>query len=277
MKKCKKESKSLGVLKKVFRKNEIVIYTIALMLVTAGYFNYTANIDNNSIETYSESIQNVAKGDDTRKEINENKSNNIINMKEATKEENEFENKNEIHKVAEAKKEVGEKNQENTAEVKNISETKYDNKEKEQNTIIAKTENTEVEDEEDIGDAKLVNSNSVVSDYFVESKLKRDTNYADMISTYTKIIEDSSVSETQKAIAMNEITKITNLKNAIAVCENILLTKGFENYVVFVNNESVNVVVQVKEKLGREKVAQIQNIVSRELNSKIENIHITEK
>lgn len=277
MKKSKKELKSLGIFKKIFRKNEVVIYAIALMLVTAGYFNYTANIDSNSIETYSKSIQNIAKNDNTKKEKNENKSNDIINTNEVTKEENKSENKNEINKVSKAKKEENEKNQENNEEDKKIFETKDDNKEKEKNTIIAKTENTEVEDEEDIGDAKLVNSNSIVSDYFVESKLKRDTNYADMISTYTKIIEDNSVSETQKAIAMNEITKITNLKNAIAVCENILLTKGFENYVVFVNNESVNVVVQVKEKLSREKVAQIQNIVSRELNSKIENIHITEK
>ena len=57
----------------------------------------------------------------------------------------------------------------------------------------------------------------------------------------------------------------------------ILSTKGFDNFVVLVNNNSVNVVVKLKDKLTKEKVAQIQNIVSRELNSKIEDIHITEK
>ena len=98
-----------------------------------------------------------------------------------------------------------------------------------------------------------------------------------MITAYTKILEDTSVSETQKTIAMNEITKINNIKNAISVSENLLSTKGFENYVVLVNGDSINVVVKSSEKLTPEKVAQIQNIISREFDAEIVNIHITEK
>ena len=224
MKKAKrnKEIKSLELFKKGFRKNEIVIYAIALMLVTAGYFNYTTNMENNSLETYSEEISNENKvwADESK-----NNSNN---------------------------------------ETVEVSKAVEDNKtEKEEN-------------DEDIGDAKLVNSDSV-ADYFVATKLERDTNYADMISTYTKILEDNSVSETQKSIAMKEITKITETKNAISVCENLLSTKGFENYVVLVNDNSVNVIVKVDGGLEKKKVAQIQNIISRELKIEIEDIHITEK
>ena len=90
-------------------------------------------------------------------------------------------------------------------------------------------------------------------------------------------MEDSSISETQKSIAMKEITKIKDTQNAISICENLLSTKGFENYVILVNNESINVVVKAKGGLDKQKVAQIQNIVSREFNCKIENIHISEK
>ena len=147
------------------------------------------------------------------------------------------------------------------------------------NTIIENIAENDKK-EEDIGDAKLVDSNSVVNeptDYYASTKLERDTNYANTLSTYTKIIEDSSVSETQKSIAMKEITKINDTKNAISICENLLSTKGFENYVVLVNNESINVVVKVKGGLTKQKVAQIQNIISREFNCKIENIHISEK
>lgn len=230
-----KESKSLEIFKKGFRKNEIVIYAIALMLVTAGYFNYTSNIDKNTLETYAQETQN---------ELVENfVYENIISMEEnsiLTEENNTLQN---------------------------------ENKEESKNIDVSKNEN---EEDEDIGNAKLVNSDSV-TDYFASSKLERDTNYADMISTYTKILEDNSVSETQKSNAMKEITKINNIKNAISVCENILSTKGFDNFVVLMNNNSVNVVVESKEKLTKEKVAQIQNVVSRELNSKIEDIHITEK
>ena len=215
-----KNSKKLDIFKKGFRKNEVVIYAIALMLVTAGYFNYTTNVENTAIETNSEEMSNIS--DNLRK--NTDNSNNTV--------------------------------------IENIAE------------------NTKKEEDEDIGDAKLVDSNSVVSeqaDYYATSKLDRDTNYANTLSTYTKILEDSSVSETQKSIVMKEITKINDTKNAISICENLLSTKGFENYVVLVNNESINVVVKVKGGLTKQKVAQIQNIVSREFNCKIENIHISEK
>jgi len=213
-----KNAKKLDIFKKGFKKNDVVIYAITLMLVTAGYFNYTANVENTAVETYSEEMSNIS--DIT--------TNNTVNSNTVTK---------------------------------NVAEN--DKKE-----------------DEDIGDAKLVDSNSIVSeptDYYATTKLDRDTNYANTLSTYTKILEDSSVSETQKSIAMKEITKINDTKNAISICENLLSTKGFENYVVLVNNESINVVVKVKGGLTKQKVAQIQNIISREFNCKIENIHISEK
>ena len=114
-------------------------------------------------------------------------------------------------------------------------------------------------------------------DYFTESKLERDKNYASMISNYTVILEKDSVSELEKKIAMQEITSINNTKNGIMICENLLSTKGFTNSVVFVNKQSVNVVVQVDNELDTQKVAQIQNIISRELNVEINNVHISEK
>ena len=61
------------------------------------------------------------------------------------------------------------------------------------------------------------------------------------------------------------------------ICENLLTIKGFDKNVVLVNSESVNIVVKAEKDLTKEQIAQIQNIVSRELNTKIENIHITEK
>ena len=253
-----KEQKSLEIFKKGFKKNEIVI-------VTAGYFNYTANIENNSVETYAEEAQNTLNVvNDIEKEVNAEKEDNANSIEAG----NNVANKDSVNSIEEENNVAKEDN--NT--LHNESSVSQNNTENENVEVSS----NEKKDDEEIGDAKLVSSDSV-TDYFVSSKLERDTNYADMISTYTKILEDNSVSETQKNNAMKEITKITNTKNAISVCENILSTKGFDNFVVLVNNNSVNVVVKLKDKLTKEKVAQIQNIVSRELNSKIEDIHITEK
>ena len=60
------------------------------------------------------------------------------------------------------------------------------------------------------------------------------------------------------------------------ICENLIMTKGFDNCVILINENSVNVVVRVKDGLNTEKVAQIQNIISREIGTQIENIHIME-
>ena len=60
------------------------------------------------------------------------------------------------------------------------------------------------------------------------------------------------------------------------ICENLISTKGFENCVIFVNVDSISVIVKAQE-LKADEVAQIQNIVSREMDAKIENIHIMKK
>ena len=60
------------------------------------------------------------------------------------------------------------------------------------------------------------------------------------------------------------------------ICENLIKTKGFENSVVFVNGESISAIIGASE-LSKEQVAQVQNIISREMNAKIENIHIANK
>ena len=60
------------------------------------------------------------------------------------------------------------------------------------------------------------------------------------------------------------------------IIENLVKTKGFKDIVVFINGDSINAVVKA-EKLGAQEIAQIQNIISRELSADISNIHISNK
>lgn len=194
---------------KNFKKSEVAIYAIALMLVAAGYFNYFT-FEQKTAETYSEDIDG----------INEQ----YANVGDAVLVSN-----NEV-----------------------------------ENTVTVDT-NTEV------------NADSNETDYYASSKLDRDKMYAEMITNYESIINNSNASDAQKSIATQEITKINNTKNVIMICENLILTKGFEKCVILVNEDSVNVIVSITGGLTTEGVAKIQNIISREIGTKIENIHITEK
>lgn len=168
----------------------------------------------------------------------------------------------------------------------------YVNMEKEENVINENMIETSVQMNEDkmevadIGDAQLVSNNEVIQndenesdkqeEYYVKAKLERNTMYSQMLEMYEKILNSSNELEMQKQMATEEIKKINNIKNSIMICENLILTKGFDNNVVFVNGESVNVIIEAKE-LKQEEIAQIQNIVSREIGTEVDNIHIIKK
>jgi len=212
---------------KLFKKNQVIIYVIALMLVAAGYLNYTANDNTNSIIPTS----------GTEEELDQ-----MANIGDA-----QLVSSNDI--VNEAVN--------NTAN--NIENAKTENTSSNAVTTSSTTTNT---------------TNN--SDYFKTSKLERDTMYSQMIETYEKVLNSDNSLETQKQSATDEIKKINDTKNSIMICENLIQTKGFENSVVFVNGESVSVIIEASE-LSKEQVAQIQNIISREMNAKAENIHISNK
>lgn len=142
-----------------------------------------------------------------------------------------------------------------------------------------------------IGDAKLVSDNveeqtqevfneennkDIEDSYFVSSKLERTNMYSQIIENYQKILENQNVSEEQRAIATQEISKVNQIQNAIMIAENLLLAKGFDKSIVFVNDQSISVIIG-KEMLEQEEIAQIQNIISRELKSDVSNIHISTK
>ena len=137
------------------------------------------------------------------------------------------------------------------------------------------TQETDSRDE-NLGDATLVSNNDVKDDYFESSKLSRDKMYSQTLETYNGILNNSNVSEEQKTIVTQEITKLNKEKNAIMICENLMSTKGFDKCVIFVNIDSISVIVGAEE-LKTDEIAQIQNIISREIGAKVENIHIMTK
>ena len=178
---------------------------------------------------------------------------------------------------------------ENETDSSVINESKNnDNKTDEKEIIVSNIDENKEENKTNIGDAVLVNSNEIevnndnvnkdnTSDYYAETKLERNKMYAEMIKNYENLINNTNVSEVQKSIATEEITKINNNKNAIMICENLILSKEFEECVILINEQSINVIVHIEGGLNTERVSQIQNIISRELAVEIENIHISEK
>ena len=100
--------------------------------------------------------------------------------------------------------------------------------------------------------------------------------YSQMLDNYQKILENEGLSSDEKSNAQTEIKRISEEKNAIMIAENLIKTKGFEDIVLFVNNGNVSAVVK-EEKLDENKIAQIQNIITRELNVEVKKINVSNK
>lgn len=169
-----------------------------------------------------------------------------------------------------------------------------------QTVSVGNDTTSEEKKDENLGDAQLVSNNELMQEeeeqtsneedsiegqkenenkndgYFGESRLARDTMYSQTLETYKEMLNNSNVSEEQKAIVTQEITKLNKEKNAIMICENLISTKGFEDCVIFVNVDSISVIIKANE-LKSDEIAQIQNIISREMEAEIENIHIMTK
>ena len=235
---------------KFLKKNQVVLYVIALMLVVAAYLNYTPSGDlSSSLQASSdaEELSELANIGDAR----------LVDSDDI---------------IGEETIEINEQNSEQTlVENKDVQEPN--------NT----DSNNEIVTNSIPKDSVLTSANSTTQstkdDYFTSSKLERDTMYSQMLETYEKVLNSSNSLETQKQSATQEITKISETKNRIMICENLIKTKGFENNVIFVNGESISVVIgKVNgQELKQEEVAQIQNIIEREMGVQIENIHISSK
>ena len=220
---------------KLLKKNQIIVCVIALMLVSAGYLNYSTTHGENTIATsgdVNQITQSAGIGDAKLVSSNGIVENTQTNTSMA------------------AGNEMGENSNQNMTNA-NTGQTNE----------IAKETTGEVTNEDE---------------YFTSSRLGRDTMYSQMIESYQKILESDTIAADQKAIAQTEIQNINQTKNAIMIAENLIKNKEVEDVIIFVNDQSISVIVKAEE-LTAEQIAQIQNIVARELKAEIDNIHISTK
>ena len=223
---------------RTLKKNQVVVFVIGIMIITAGYFSFANNNSGNNL---------IATGA-------------IIDSEE-------------MASIGDARLVSANAVSDNTINTNEMPGFETGSNEVNSNMI---TDN-------ETSNEKVVSSNAIteegtksIDEYFANSKLERDTMYSEQIENYQDILSNTNVSEAQKKIAQEEITRINNEQNAIMISENIIKTKGIEDLIIFINKDSINVIVKGDE-LEKEEIAQIQNIITRELEADIANVHIMNK
>ena len=215
------------------------LVAVAVMLIGIGYANFSGS-ENNDIQ--NQVIQTASESENNLGDVQ------LVNS-EAT---SLVENDNTV-------------NNSNT-QASNSNSTEIENNVEETNSETETTSTSESSN----------NTSTSTTEYFTELKLDRDNIYSQKLEAYQQIVDSTAISSEQKAIAIQEIEKITDEQNSISVAEELIKLKGFENVVIYVNNNSVTVIVR-SANLSSDQVAQIQNIVTRQLDVSVSNISISNK
>ena len=195
-----------------FKKNQIVVFTIGLMLITAGYLSY---MNNNKEDTKTSIDASSIADSEEMASIGDAK---LVSA-------NVAQNLNEIGSNSEMVEST-----ENSNLIENSEGT--DNNTVYSSNVITGTIETSSD------------SIETIDEYFTSSRLERENMYSKRIENYQDILNNSNVSEAQKKTAQEEITKLNNEQNALMITENLLKTKGIEDLIIFVNGDSINVIVK---------------------------------
>lgn len=222
-------------MKKSSHKNGIVITALALMIIAAGYLNFTGQkISTNGISVKTTTSPETVS--DTSVDIStEDTENDDVSVKEDNEEEKDTTKDDTEYKV---------------------------------------TKSGEVEaSEENPGEAVMV-SNNIGSDYFASSKLNREQTRAKNKETLMNIINDDKISSADKKSAINQVAAMTKISEKENAAELMLQAKGFENAMVSISSGNADVIVS-SEGLTKKQIAQIEDIVKRKTGITADKIVIT--
>lgn len=139
-------------------------------------------------------------------------------------------------------------------------------------------ENVQENVKEDLGQGEIPGQAVFTSTTTVSSlagaKLSKEQTRARNKETLLEIINNEALSETQKQSAVDTMVAMTQIAEMETAAELLLEAKGFEDVVVSITGDTVDVVVANVELTGA-KCAQIEDIVQRKTGVAPENIIIS--
>lgn len=233
-------------MKKIFRKNQLVITALALMIAVAGYFSYmNNNIDEDGTAAASANVNLLE--DDYEISDEDTILEGEIFTDEGDGEELVF---------AESTEKTGDA-QETAGSAQETADTAES-----------------AADAENPGEAVLTSTTISNMDYVAEMKLNREQIRSKNKESLLEIVNNTAISEDLKQDAVNKMIAMTDIAEREAAAEMLLEAKGFSDVVVSITEDSCDVVLNMGE-VTDAKRAQVEDIVKRKTNVSAEKIVIT--
>lgn len=227
-----------GKLKKIVKKNQVIITSLAILIAIAGYLNYSKSSVLN--QTLQDKKGDIVVNDVIKNEENEN--DNLDNT------------------------EVGTDDLPQNIDSENKNDTQVEN----EDSANESETNESTINESTPGEAVLTN----VGTFSANAKLQREQLRAKNKEILLDMINNQNLSESQKSDVTNEMLHMTEIAELENEVETLLEAKGFTGAVVTIDDSSVDVVVSMIDVTDKQR-AQIEDVVKRKTNIPVSNIIIT--
>lgn len=272
-------------MKKIFKKNQLVITALALMIAVAGYFSYM----NNNIDDPAAKETSADAGT----------SGDVSTSADVLEEDYEISDEDsmvgEIFTDEGTGEELAVVDGTETAALDESADTLEDgmvaeNGETDSDTVadadtaagenVADADTAAGEDVADAGavenpgEAVLTSTTINNLDYAAEMKLNREQIRSKNKEALLEIVNNTSLADNLKQEAVNKMVAMTDIAEREAAAEMLLEAKGFTDVVVSITDDNCDVVLNMGE-VTDSKRAQVEDIVKRKTNVSAEKIVIT--
>lgn len=243
-------------MKKIFRKNQLVITALALMIAVAGYFSYmNNNIDDTEVAAEASADADAVEGEYEISDEDILMESDIF-TDEGTGEEVALVDGTEVAADTSTADAAGATTDASTS------------------TATVATDATGATDVENPGEAVLTSTSVANLDYAAEMKLNREQIRSKNKEALLEIINNTSIDEALKQDAVNKMIAMTDIAEREAAAEMLLEAKGFTDVVVSITDDNCDVVLNMGE-VTDAKRAQVEDIVKRKTNIAADKIVIT--
>ncbi len=233
-------------MKNMIKKNQMMITALAIMIAVAGYLNFAGT------KVTDEDVMSV------NGEITADDMGNIA--------------LNDTESDYEAFTDLSEEDVEQASE--DIDSLDMDVTMSENGGVDEELEEALAEEEmEDVPGEAVFTSSGTVSE-LSGAKMQKEQTRAQNKNTLLEIINNANISETQKQEAVNSMISMTDIAEKETAAEILLEAKGFEDAIVSIDGDSVDVVVNTDE-LSEAQRAQIEDIVIRKTGVSAESVIIS--
>lgn len=251
--------------RKLFRRNQIIITTLAVMIAAAGYLNYAGKRDLEAGSRLSQAESLELSEEDLMAE-------NLAAQSETVSDILSLDNDPAEGEVAEAGPEDT-----SLALGDNGAGGEASTQEGELSGNSTDTGNTgESADPagyENPGEAVLTSGMSV-ADYIAGVQLSREQIRAKNKETLMSLINSTNIDEAAKQQAIQDMIRITEISEKENAAETLLMAKGFADPVVSITDDKVDVVIHASSITDPQR-AQIEDIVKRKAEVGADQIIIT--